>query len=70
MSEWIKCSDKLPEVCDPVLVYLKNLGCCVCYITDPFEIHMWTLVDHDEFEQWFHFDEITHWMPLPERPND
>ena len=62
MSEWIKCSERMPEKLDDVLV---SDG-------DNVEV-MWR--DCDGFwDCWaprnsnIDIDDVTHWMPLPEPP--
>lgn len=59
MSEWIACSDRLPE-------YERDTPCLVSsshamYISD------WE-PEYQEFE--FGHSIITHWMPLPEPPKE
>lgn len=59
MSEWIKCSDQLPE------------PDTLCLGVDASEV-IWTLLfDDDEFNSDtgdLYDIEITHWMPLPDLP--
>lgn len=65
--EWVKCSERLPEVQVPVLVYLPNYG-------TPNIVPMWI---EKMTGNWFstswnmkELHEATHWMPLPQLPND
>lgn len=70
MSEWIKCSDRLPEINGNYLVY------------DGEEIWMTSYKWHRKegnilgFGLFFKTDppyvsgEITHWMPLPKPPEE
>lgn len=69
MSEWIKCSERLPEEQIEVLVWYEGTGMVPGSIG----------IDHlakDRFENgapltWYLAgDTVTHWMPLPEPPNE
>ena len=61
MGEWIKCSERMPEELDDVLV---TDG-------DSIEMKWW---DGDDWDSWVECnsnicsDDVTHWMPLPELP--
>jgi len=66
--EWISVADRLPEIQEPVLVFLPKYG-------TPNIQTMW-LADWSDGTLWFcvHFttknlDEVTHWHPLPKPPN-
>lgn len=61
MSNWIKCSDRLPDLDDdgysePVLA-INEIGNIqvVSFYSD---------------EGWDSYGEVTHWQPLPEPPKD
>lgn len=67
MSEWIKCSERMPPFGAPVLVVgivgntvQNNIyewdGCTWCDYRDDYG-------EHDK-------DVFTHWMPLPEPPTE
>jgi hypothetical protein len=62
MSGWIKCSEQMPDNMSDVLVTNgSDIG------------FMWWA--GDEWDSWhkqyaLDSDEITHWMPLPEPPED
>lgn len=61
MSKWIKCSERMPEELDDVLV---TDG-------DNIEMKWW---DGDDWDSWaernsdIRSDNVTHWMPLPKLP--
>ena len=73
MSEWIKCSDRLPNKDQKVLFYVldrekmyagyftKDHRCCSL----PSEKFVENLGDW-----WFDEETITHWMPLPKLPEE
>ncbi len=71
MSEWISVKDRLPEIGKQVLAYGL----------EPTNLHdeglSFKTAIYDKYGQWTsdHFCEssyveVTHWMPLPERPKD
>jgi len=79
MTEWIKCQDKTPENSGRYLVF-KQKGehrhqtaaykyphpCCkvnVAYYEKHFNKWEWNSFENEIIEP-------THWMPLPEIPND
>lgn len=76
---WIKCSDKLPEKAGEYLVYVSDemwSGAMILWFTNDF-----SRLDDDLFyPQGFYvndpeygrveYKEVTHWMPLPEPPED
>jgi hypothetical protein len=53
--EWISVEDRLPEEGDVVLTFSKNGGRAV------------RKFDNGQFG---YYDDITHWMPLPDPPNE
>ena len=57
-QEWISVKDKLPEKDVRVLVYLKTDRSYTKIDTDR--------LDDRGFVRWF--NDVTHWMPLPEPP--
>ncbi|EPK4542768.1 DUF551 domain-containing protein [Serratia marcescens] len=67
MSEWIKCSEQMPELDKRVLLYFGSYdghiedGC----IGDDGDGPYHYFFDGDSLQQ-----EPTHWMPLPEPPAD
>ena len=83
--DWISVKDKLPEQDGSYLVYYNNEGICGIWIDD-FTINLSNIDSDFEGENrsgWYeyiidgnegcYFEEITsitHWMPLPEKPNN
>ncbi len=65
--EWIKCSDRLPELYEAVLFwdnYYKGI-----------HVGSYGEGDDEDFiwageEGIYDLDDISHWMPLPEPPDD
>ena len=57
-SEWISVEDRLPEKNVRVLVYIKSSRSYTRFDTDR--------LDDRGFVRWF--NDVTHWMPLPEAP--
>lgn len=73
VMNWIKCSDRLPEDDKTVLAYIKNEGIYFGnfsikgFSDDTFGFYAATTGS----SEWFYdIDLITHWMPLPEKPNE
>ncbi len=69
MSEWIKCSDRLPDDDTEVLV------CYWFHMEFPSACYdLCTFVETDNkfisFRQGEHIECVTHWMPLPKPPED
>jgi hypothetical protein len=64
MSEWIKCSEKMPN--DPawVLVYADGAINCMAYAGGQWKD--WIRAQSHNIP----INKITHWMPLPESPKD
>ena len=58
MSQWIKCTERMPELDD------DGHSEMVLAVDTKKRIHMNFLVD----DEWILPAEITHWMPLPELP--
>lgn len=65
MSEWIKCSDEMPEENSKVIAF-------TAYGEMIFDMHYkWEKYDNEwmsEYTLWR--GRVTHWMPLPEPPED
>lgn len=67
MGEWIKCSERMPEEGEDVLVY-----------DDLRQVHEWYYLRYGDYVSWeihsydsSYYDEanVTHRMPLPEPPS-
>jgi hypothetical protein len=72
MSEWIKCSERLPHI-ERVLVRTTVIGCAVASRGGPVDSDFnflpgwkWGVVNDVEIPP----AAVTHWMPLPARPVD
>ncbi len=71
MTEWIKCSDRMPKEFDAVLVCFKDGDIIVCELREKeLNPYRWYLIDFDEGDQCYRMDVITHWAELPEAPHD
>lgn len=77
MSEWIKCSDRMPEIDFSKSEYswyvnaLVTDGKCVTYMT--YISNGYAKTEKGKKPRWEYFDRIahfepTHWMPLPPPP--
>ena len=54
-TDWVKCSERMPEHGDMVLVFNGNSIEIDALATGEFDFECWC-------------DSVTHWMPLPEIP--
>lgn len=71
MTEWIKCSDRLPEVGDhSVLAYFSdNGGIDMVHAADYFgDITAGVVEEKQQYTKWYINAGISHWMPLPPPP--
>jgi len=75
MDKWIKVIERLPSIGESVLVFgLGTMG--VCYLYEGGSRLFWTTDSASGYEcdlGWSSsvdgpYADITHWMPLPERP--
>lgn len=79
MSKWISVKDKLPKYEENVLFYVPSASATIIrvgyVITEGFRgevsdnIEAFWFVDGSENTAYARED-VTHWMPLPERPED
>lgn len=60
MSEWIKCSERLPKINECVIVYSED------------DHEFAYLINRETWIEWHSGNEldVTHWMPLPDPPKD
>lgn len=67
MSQWIKCSERMPEEGKPVLV-VGSIGGAVQNNVYEWDGRTWCdfRADYNELSM----DVFTHWMPLPEPPQE
>ena len=63
-QKWISCNERLPERCGKYLVYINGPGCIEGKSIYTMDIRWW------DTDYWWGSDRehITHWMPLPEKP--
>lgn len=62
--KWISVKKNLPGDSITVLAYSKDAGRCLCYYI--YEVEKWFYDNIDSLEE----VNITHWMPLPDPPED
>jgi hypothetical protein len=58
--EWVKCSDRLPEPGELVLIFTTDMYLFMGWLENG---HLWCY----EHQTWF-LTEVSHWMPLPPNP--
>lgn len=63
---WIKCSERLPEVDERVLIATPELVLLGDRVPDEGSPKGWYWFDGFGF--WYDDSRITHWMPLPPLP--
>lgn len=66
MSEWISVKDKLPEEFEEVLTFGSGEYEVLSFLDTKAIGKCW----EDKGGWWRPFDEVTHWMPLPEPPGE
>lgn len=66
LMEWIKVQNRLPENPAPVLVVVRNRIALAEWKTDEQRFGFTT---REDAALWL-AEEITHWMPLPELPDE
>jgi hypothetical protein len=79
MSEWIKVSDRLPERSTPVLVYVPSIkkfqiGTIPIYVASLCDwkdmCNDWHFLPQEYEPNDVAFEDVTHWMELPEVPHE
>ncbi len=78
MTEWIRVKDKLPEKNTWALCFCPKMWSRKDEILSlEFIIYEWTDMEgikqlpmFKSFDRTYRIEEVTHWMPLPEKPKD
>lgn len=75
MSEWIKCSERMPEDDEFVYVWPRPDFGVELYVGQYCEDHIkgdgwYAQVYENNYGIEWHQIKVTHWMPLPEPPAD
>lgn len=77
MSKWISVNERFPEPKLPVLVYGRScfspnekVICCATYGSPDWFGDDWFAYGCDGHEWGNIFEDVTHWMPLPDPPED
>jgi hypothetical protein len=68
--EWISVKDRLPEHETRVHIYLKEKTAWYDVMYGAYESDVQPTFYDDRTDSIIMLDEVTHWMPLPEPPND
>jgi hypothetical protein len=67
--KWISVKDRLPEEKDTVLIYIPHPNCYYRYPEK--RMFVATFKNNNFFSHYSdQFIEISHWMPLPPKPDD
>ncbi len=64
-TEWIKSSERLPEVDTPCLVMYQGYIQALCFNS---HYQVWDDADGDDYR--CDLDAVSHWMPFPNKPED
>lgn len=67
-GQWVSVKDRLPEVQKEVLIYLPEYDSVE--IAALFEIPSLNLKEWTQNEDAYMLNEVSHWMPLPEPPDE
>ncbi len=67
MSQWIKCSERMPDPGQPVLV-VSSIGCAVQNNVYEWDGETWCDFQADYGE--LSMGVFSHWMPLPKPPQE
>jgi len=69
-SEWISVEDRLPEVVTFVIVCAFNNEIRSAWLSEgEFDERVW-YTSEDYKSGYYKLDDVSHWMPLPEPPED
>lgn len=66
MGEWIKCSECVPDSGDDMIVFADGIVMSGISYNKKKGFYIQAL-EYDDDET---IDNVTHWMPLPEPPNE
>lgn len=64
--KWISVKDQLPEKEVYVLVITKEKAYAIAFLSQFNGKKEWSIFD----THWIDFEDVTHWMPLPEKPEN
>ena len=64
VQEWISVDDRLPENDQWALCFMKDKS------FGTFRVLQWNYIDWqwNDGDEWFDEKDVTHWMPIPEKP--
>ncbi len=72
--EWVKCSDRLPELGDySVLAYFsENGGMDMVHVEDYFKdiTNGFDGEGNQLYSKWYLHQSVTHWHPMPDAPEN
>ena len=64
VPKWISVNDRLPENDQWALCFMKDKS------FGTFRVLQWNYIDWqwNDGDEWFDEKDVTHWMPIPEKP--
>jgi hypothetical protein len=65
---WVSVKDRLPDESGIVLVYCNGYITNVHYSKKHQKFNMFDCIKDEDAKEYSAFDDVTHWMPLPEPP--
>ena len=74
VAEWISVKDKMPDDGMGCYLVLADLPCLVGKYIDIAWYNAYNMYGRNDFNPWYHredginYEGITHWMPLPQKP--
>ena len=66
MSDWIKCSERMPPIGKDVLVYVRTWYSHNVQFAYRYSESIWSIPQHCGVNN----DSVSHWMPLPDPPKE